>query len=67
VTICVGKTQLLVTNPSNRYLINSPMLPQFKKNSDGSIELYPQMDSTSLGKESRWLPAPMVQFIWPHG
>jgi hypothetical protein len=31
VTICDGKTQLLVRNPINRYLINSPMLPQFKK------------------------------------
>jgi len=27
-----GKTQLLIDNPINRYLINSPMLPDLKKN-----------------------------------
>jgi hypothetical protein len=27
-----GKTQLLIENPINRYLINSPMLPDLKKN-----------------------------------
>jgi hypothetical protein len=26
---------LLVANPINRYLLNSPMLPQFKKDADG--------------------------------
>jgi hypothetical protein len=40
-----GKTQLLVANPINRYLINSPMLPQLKKNTDGSLTLYLQKDS----------------------
>jgi len=30
-----GKTQLLIENPLNRYLINSPMLPCMKKNADG--------------------------------
>jgi hypothetical protein len=45
VTMYDGKTQLLVANPINRYLINSQMLPQLKKNSDGSITLYLQNDS----------------------
>ena len=32
VTMYDGKTQLLIENPINRYLINSPMLPGMKKN-----------------------------------
>ena len=28
---------LLVANPLNRYLLNSPMLPQFKKDADGGL------------------------------
>src|SRR5208282_4837862 len=32
VTMYDGKTQLLIENPINRYLINSPMLPDLKKN-----------------------------------
>ena len=40
-----GKTQLLIENPINRYLINSPMLPGMKKNSDGSLTLYIQKDA----------------------
>jgi hypothetical protein len=34
-----GKTQLLIKNPINRYLINSPTLPDMKKNDDGSSTL----------------------------
>jgi hypothetical protein len=34
---------LLVANPINRYLINSPMLPQLKKDADGGLTLnYPE-------------------------
>ena len=43
VTMYDGKTQLLVENPINRYLINSPMLPDLKKNADGSLtHLHPE-------------------------
>jgi hypothetical protein len=45
VTMYDGKTQLLIKNPINRYLINSPMLPNMKKNADGSLTLYIQKDS----------------------
>ena len=45
VTMYDGKTQLLIKNPINRYLINSPMLPSMKKNADGSLTLYIQKDS----------------------
>ena len=58
VTMYDGKTQLLIKNPINRYLINSPMLPDMKKNADGSLTLYIQKDSPGADKESNWLPAP---------
>ena len=58
VTMYDGKTQLLIENPINRYLINSPMLPGLKKNADGSLTLYIQKDSPGADKESNWLPAP---------
>jgi len=58
VTMYDGKTQLLIENPVNRYLINSPMLPALKKNADGSLTLYIQKDSPGKARESNWLPAP---------
>jgi hypothetical protein len=71
VTMYDGKTQLLVENPLNRYLINSPMLPNMKKNADGSLTLYIQKDSPGKAKESNWLPAPndkiylVMRLYWP--
>jgi hypothetical protein len=53
-----GKTQLLIENPINRYLINSPMLPAMKTNPDGPLTLYVQKDSPGKDKEANWLPAP---------
>jgi hypothetical protein len=58
VTMYDGKNQLLVKNPINRYLINSPMLENLKKNDDGSLTLYIQKDNPGADKESNWLPAP---------
>jgi hypothetical protein len=66
-----GKTQLLIENPINRYLINSPMLPELKKDEDGSLTLYIQKDSPGAEKESNWLPAPdgpiylVMRLYWP--
>ena len=51
VTMYDGKTQLLIENPINRYLINSPMLPELKKNADGSLTLYIQNESPGKDKE----------------
>src|SRR6202045_3295835 len=71
VTMYDGKTQLLIENPINRYLINSPMLPDLKKNADGSLTLYVQKDSPGSNKESNWLPAPdgpvyvVMRLYWP--
>src|SRR5438067_1068313 len=58
VTMYDGKSQLLIKNPINRYLINSPMLPNMKKNEDGSLTLYIQKNSPGKDKEANWLPAP---------
>ena len=71
VTMYDGKTQLLIKNPINRYLINSPMMPNMKKNADGSLTLYIQKDSPGKDKESNWLPAPndtiylVMRLYWP--
>ncbi|WP_342709441.1 DUF1254 domain-containing protein [Bradyrhizobium sp. B124] len=71
VTMYDGKTQLLIENPINRYLINSPMLPGMKKNADGSLTLYIQNKSPGADKESNWLPAPngdiylVMRLYWP--
>jgi hypothetical protein len=55
--------QLLVANSINRYLINSPMLPQMKKDPDGGYTLYIQNASPGAEKESNWLPAPKGPFF----
>jgi hypothetical protein len=58
VTMYDGTSQLLIKNPINRFLINSPMLPSMKKNDDDSLTLYIQKNSPGQTKESNWLPAP---------
>ncbi len=71
VTMYDGKTQLLIENPINRYLINSPMLPSLKKNPDGSLTIYIQKDAPSADKKANWLPAPngpiymVMRLYWP--
>jgi len=71
VTMYDGKTQLLIENPINRYLINSPMLPDMKKNADGSLTMYIQNKSPGKDKEANWLPAPdgpiymVMRLYWP--
>jgi hypothetical protein len=70
-TMYDGKSQLLIENPINRYLINSPMLPDMKKSADGSLTLYIQNKSPGADKESNWLPAPndtiylVMRLYWP--
>jgi hypothetical protein len=58
ITMCDGKTQLLIQNPIDRYLVNSPMLPNLKTSADGSLTIYVQRDSPGADKESNWVPAP---------
>jgi hypothetical protein len=62
---------LLFANPLNRYLLNSPMMPQFKKDADGGLTLIIQNESPGTDKEANWLPAPKGPFVmfmrlyWP--
>jgi hypothetical protein len=58
VTMYDGKSQFLVANPLKRYLVNSTMLSQFKKDTSGKFTIYVQKDSPGADKESNWLPAP---------
>jgi hypothetical protein len=58
VTMYDPKTQLLIKNPINRYLINSAMLPSMKTNADGSLTLYIQKDTPGKDREANWLPSP---------
>jgi hypothetical protein len=62
---------LLVANPIDRYLLNSPMMPQYKLDADGGLTLLIQNESPGKDKEANWLPAPQGPFrmflrlYWP--
>ncbi len=49
-----------VANPLNRFAVSSYM--PFKKNADGSIDLYFQHESPGKDLEANWLPAPAGPF-----
>lgn len=71
VTMYELPASLLSANPLNRYLLNSPMLPKFKKDADGGLTFYIQHDSPGADKEANWLPAPsgpffcVMRLYWP--
>ena len=62
---------LLYDNELNRYLINSSMVPNLAKNTDGSITLYLQNEAPSADKKANWLLAPagafasIMRIYWP--
>lgn len=71
VTMYELPSSLLSANPLNRYLLNSPMLPQFKMDADDGLTLLIQHESPGKEQESNWLPAPKGPFFmamrlyWP--
>ena len=71
VTMYDGQTQLMIENPLDRYLVNSPMLPDLRTNEDGSLTIYIQKDSPGKRNECNWLPAPdgpfymLLRLYWP--
>jgi len=62
---------LLVDNPIDRYLINSPMLPDLVTDADGGVTISVQHSSPGADNEANWLPAPEGPFFvalrlyWP--
>ncbi|MGE2713770.1 DUF1254 domain-containing protein [Mycolicibacterium litorale] len=62
---------LLVANPMQRYLINSPMLPSLVPDPDGGYTFSVQNASPGIERESNWLPAPkgpfqmVLRLYWP--
>jgi hypothetical protein len=71
VTMYTLPQSLLYANALDRYLINSPMLPDLVKDPDGGITFSIQHDSPGADKEANWLPAPSGPFqmamrlYWP--
>lgn len=62
---------LLYPNALDRYLINSSMLPDLKRDADGKITIYLQHESPGKDLEANWLPIPAGPFwatlrlYWP--
>ncbi|MBS7788441.1 DUF1254 domain-containing protein [Roseococcus sp. SDR] len=71
VTMYHGGNQLLVQNPIDRYLINSPMLQGMRRNPDGGVTLHIQKDDPGEALRANWLPAPdgpiymVMRLYWP--
>ncbi|HEY7236959.1 MAG TPA: DUF1254 domain-containing protein [Gemmatimonadaceae bacterium] len=61
----------LVANPIDRYLINSPMLPELQRDRDGGLTIYIQHEAPARDREPNWLPAPngpfalALRLYWP--
>jgi hypothetical protein len=54
--------RLLVANPIDRYLLNTPMMPNWVKDADGGYTFYLQDKLPGKDKEANWLPAPNGPF-----
>jgi len=55
--------QLLVANPLGRYSIDSPMLPELKRDADGGLTIFIQRDEPEEDESANWLPAPDGPFL----
>jgi hypothetical protein len=64
-------SSLLYANPINRYLLNSSMLPSFKRDADGGLTLVIQHAAPGEPMDANWLPAPagpfwlVLRLYWP--
>jgi hypothetical protein len=65
VTMNDGKTQLLIANLIDRYLLD------MKKNRNGSLTIRIQKEAPPAAEEANWLPAPhgpmfiVIRLYWP--
>jgi hypothetical protein len=57
-TMYDGKTQLFVSNPLERYLLNSTTMEDYVLEDDGSLVLHISTESPGDALEANWLPAP---------
>ena len=70
-TMYDGSSRSLAENAINRYLVNSSMLPNIKKDANGGVTIYIQHKSPGPGKRANWLPAPSgpmllgMRLYWP--
>ena len=71
ITMYDSKSQRLVPNPVNRYLINSSMLQELKRNADDGLTLFVQHEPPGEGEKANWLPSPegafymVMRLYWP--
>ena len=70
-TMYDGKTQLLIENPINRYLINSADALRHEDKRGWLADALYSKDSPGTEKEANWLPAPngsiylVLRLYWP--
>ncbi|GMG90526.1 hypothetical protein Cmtc_17460 [Cupriavidus sp. TKC] len=70
-TMYEAPARMLVDNPIQRYLLNSPMLSHFRRDPDGGVTFVIQHESPGTEHEANWLPAPRGPFVmalrlyWP--
>lgn len=63
--------RFLVENPIDRYLVNSPMLPELMLDADGGLTIFIQHERPEGEQAANWLPAPAGPFFlsmrlyWP--
>ncbi|MGA5463858.1 DUF1254 domain-containing protein [Mycobacterium sp. NPDC050041] len=70
-TMYDATTSLLVDNPIDRYLINSPMLPELVADADGGYTLHLRHTPPRDTEQANWLPTPkgpfriILRLYWP--
>lgn len=70
-TMYDGNSKALTPNPINRYRINSSMIPNLTRDTDGGLTLYVQPEAPLKEQLANWLPAPkgpfymVMRLYWP--